>query len=149
MLYVLTCAVVDLLLFLSIRLPPRATRTNTLFPYTTLFRSAGKLTSGPLARHWPGACTATAARRMASSSVICCGHSRAQPSKKACFDSSGSSGCEATSASHASSMRSEEHTSELQSLMRLSYALFCLNKHTYTHLHTVFHSIYHDIYNHH
>src|SRR3546814_18086106 len=70
--------------FLMIRRPPRSTRTDTLFPYTTLFRSWSSRSrfSLPQSRH----------RRM--------------PRYR----------------------RSEEHTSELQSLMRISYAVFCLKK---------------------
>src|SRR3546814_9730062 len=74
-----------------IRRPPRSTRTDTLFPYTTLFRSAheaGHLARGP---------------REAESEM---------------FEKTGNS------------VRSEEHTSELQSLMRISYAVFCLKKKT-------------------
>src|SRR3546814_11833460 len=77
----------DMFFFLMIRRPPRSTRTDTLFPYTTLFRSArGSLTS--------------------------C-HGKPRP-----YEFGGQ-----TNAS-----RSEEHTSELQSLMRISYAVFCLKK---------------------
>src|SRR3546814_3919158 len=82
--------------FLMIRRPPRSTRTDTLFPYTTLFRS------GPL--------SAASPRR-----------NRARPStgrgRSARRSRRGSVGD-----------RSEEHTSELQSLMRISYAVFCLKK---------------------
>src|SRR3546814_5243506 len=76
-----------------IRRPPRSTRTDTLFPYTTLFRSAGD----------NGSSDRSPARARASlkASMRC------------------ASGCAA---------RSEEHTSELQSLMRISYAVFCLKK---------------------
>src|SRR3546814_5747122 len=90
--------------FLMIPRPPRSTRTDTLFPYTQLFRSLALLdaqvareqalraqgTSMPLVRHHEGAGDAVA-------------------------DGAGPA-------------RSEEHTSELQSLMRISYAVFCLNK---------------------
>src|SRR3546814_17809848 len=79
--------------FVMIRRPPRSTRTDPLFPYTTLFRS---MTGSPieepgyLGRIWhPPNPTET----------------RNPPSR-----------------------RSEEHTSELQSLMRISYAVFCLKK---------------------
>src|SRR3546814_2663748 len=72
-----------------IRRPPRSTRTDTLFPYTTLFRST-------CASRWARTCRTS---RAASAS---------------------------TTASDRS--RSEEHTSELQSLMRISYAVFCLKK---------------------
>src|SRR3546814_4375759 len=80
-----------------IRRPPRSTRTDTLFPYTTLFRSIVVV-----ARDHP----------MISSSV-----SRARNPTKNIELMSGVSG-----------FRSEEHTSELQSLMRISYAVFCLKK---------------------
>src|SRR3546814_5006206 len=65
-----------------IRRPPRSTRTDTLFPYTTLFRSMLEC------------------RRLWTPSTPCV----------------------------PAPIRSEEHTSELQSLMRISYAVFCLNK---------------------
>src|SRR3546814_5679240 len=78
-----------------IRRPPRATRTDTLFPDTTLFRSCG-FTDTPPHSH-----------RYAS----CCSHNRAS-----------------ARALPTPSLRSEEHTSELQSLMRISYAVFCLKK---------------------
>src|SRR3546814_2274173 len=82
-----------------IRRPPRSTRTDTLFPYTTLFRSGA---------------TPTAASR-------CCARS--------------ASSARAESWSRSiPTRRSEEHTSELQSLMRTSYAVFCLKKKTITKL---------------
>src|SRR3546814_3159008 len=76
-----------------IRRPPRSTRTDTLFPYTTLFRSPSLRPYGSGRR-----------RRTA----------RAEPRVN----------------------RSEEHTSELQSLMRISYAVFCLKKKNYEHTDT-------------
>src|SRR3546814_11189104 len=85
-----------LFFFLMILRPPRSTRTDTLFPYTTLFRSRPQ---------HPG-------------------HGRTPPSRA--FPAA----VQADSGVHAlrHSKRSEEHTSELQSLMRTSYAVFCLNK---------------------
>src|SRR3546814_10406593 len=85
----LRVTVVSTIFFLMIRRPPRSTRTDTLFPYTTLVRSFEApreavydgLTRPELVRQWMGP------------------HGR-----------------------------SEEHTSELQSLMRISYAVFCLKK---------------------
>src|SRR3546814_5863321 len=87
--------------FLMIRLPPRSTRTDTRFPYTTLFRSQDRARRpadlGPidiqfrLSRRWWFSVTRSAAYFQYVS-------------------------------------RSEEHTSELQSLMRISYAVFCLKK---------------------
>src|SRR3546814_8715751 len=81
-----------------IRRPPRSTRTDTLFPYTTLFRSF-RFAALPGAR----SCCAAFPRQRA-----CCG---------ADISPAGDIG-----------NRSEEHTSELQSLMRISYAVFCLKK---------------------
>src|SRR3546814_6042771 len=84
-----------------IRRPPRSTRTDTLFPYTTLFRSPARRASfrarGAADGRSPCRPPPTADRRVPA-------HSRG-PER-----------------------RSEEHTSELQSLMRISYAVFCLKK---------------------
>src|SRR3546814_8478316 len=85
-----------------IRRPPISTRTDTLFPYTTLFRSARPRLSRRETRH----------ARSQKSRI--CGHDQRLRSDRDCGDPSFS--------------RSEEHTSELQSLMRISYAVFCLKK---------------------
>src|SRR3546814_19378139 len=77
--------------FLMIRRPPRSTRTDTLFPYTTLFRSASCNSVDLPAPEGPTTATVSPGRI-------------------------------------SSENRSEEHTSELQSLMRISYAVFCLKK---------------------
>src|SRR3546814_5132409 len=77
--------------YLIVRLPPRSTRTDTLFPYTTLFRSPRRRSAG---------CRACRRSSAASAGIPAAGSAR----------------------------RSEEHTSELQSLMRISYAVFCLKK---------------------
>src|SRR3546814_8489595 len=93
-----------------IRRPPRSTRTDTLFPYTTLFRSpcdGFSLVSG-------SARQAARMRRRGLSSVI---GSRTLPER-----------AEKGDAPRQGRGRSEEHTSELQSLMRISYAVFCLKK---------------------
>src|SRR3546814_4232075 len=87
------------LFFLMIRRPPRSTRTDTLFPYTTLFRS--ERTAGFLVE------LAASAGLLATASPGDLGESW-MPTDA--YD------------------RSEEHTSELQSLMRISYAVFCLKK---------------------
>src|SRR3546814_8643348 len=92
-----------------IRRPPRSTRTDTLFPYTTLFRSAGLVEpTQPTARNNGMACGSWSRpaslrqrdliRRRRHDRLLELGQ------------------------------RSEEHTSELQSLMRISYAVFCLKK---------------------
>src|SRR3546814_18378495 len=84
--FLLLLFLVFVFFFLMIRRPPRSTRTDTLFPYTTLFRS-------------PTACPFTA---------WVTGSQKPVRSRRP--------------------LRSEEHTSELQSLMRISYAVFCLKK---------------------
>src|SRR3546814_14153161 len=87
---------------LMIRRPPRSTRTDTLFPYTTLFRSQtrwGVLAGGTLLALVTATLVEILSRRRA--------------------------------------YRSEEHTSELQSLMRISYAVFCLKKKQHIHPHNL------------
>src|SRR3546814_3301825 len=97
------CHVVDDVhfFFLMIRQPPRSTRTDTLFPYTTLFRSPGGAHAGAATRGW-------FARKAVTSSSSAVNGNGGSESRKV--------------------RRSEEHTSELQSLMRISYAVFCLKK---------------------
>src|SRR3546814_6185531 len=80
------------------RRPPRSTRTDTLFPYTTLFRSRRRCDSATGTR-----CPDRTPRQVAQHA-----HRAKDPAR--------------------SPWRSEEHTSELQSLMRISYAVFCLKK---------------------
>src|SRR3546814_16743953 len=86
--------------FLMIRRPPRSTRTDTLFPYTTLFRSEGDRSRS---EWWRGRGAALKPLR--------------QPF-----------GLHLPMSAAQGGNRSEEHTSELQSLMRISYAVFCLKK---------------------
>src|SRR3546814_18662508 len=86
--------------FLMIRRPPRSTRTDTLVPYTTLFRSS---------------MTLTIRARFISPTSSCPANGPNFPPVVS------QTGC----------ARSEEQTSELQSLMRISYAVFCLKKKTY------------------
>src|SRR3546814_2224721 len=82
-----------IIFFLMVRRPPRSTRTDTLFPYTTLFRSAqAPRTEGRTPRR--------------QSPPVGQADRYPRPQRR----------------------RSEEHTSELQSLMRISYAVFCLKK---------------------
>src|SRR3546814_10129081 len=90
--------------------PPRSTRTDTLFPYTTLFRSlplSVVIAEGDIRSVRVG--HADIARRRAQITLGAYQHNRG---KMACHHGG----------------RSEEHTSELQSLMRISYAVFCLKK---------------------
>src|SRR3546814_10498891 len=107
------------------RHPPRSTRTDTLFPYTTLFRSFGRSAhpdGGGARSQAPGIwghhtyLSAEGQRAGGSGNVrLGCARFTEQPDKHSPFE------C-------ALWCRSEEHTSELQSLMRISYAVFCLKK---------------------
>src|SRR3546814_10501346 len=89
------------ILFLRVRRPPRSTRTDTLFPYTTLFRSSQGRTHR---------------RKPATRALLSLGRPRTP------------GGLIHITHQHRRQERSEEHTSELQSLMRTSYAAFCLKK---------------------
>src|SRR3546814_9029356 len=101
-----------------IRRPPRSTRTDTLFPYTTLFRSRQLLAVvvvefvGLWLDHVVGLCVVTRRHLAARSGPV------------------------------STSIRSEEHTSELQSLMRISYAVFCLKKKKQHHEETITHTMH-------
>src|SRR3546814_3985367 len=97
-----------------IRLPPRSTRTDTLFPYTTLFRSVACLGD----RHEHGAATAGPARLDRDPA----------PRKDRLVEVDGER--DRGAGTNVVGHRSEEHTSELQSLMRISYAVFCLKQKT-------------------
>src|SRR3546814_1225161 len=88
-----------------IRRPPRSTRTDTLFPYTTLFRS--QLFLGRYSGVGPAVAAARAGYPDHLVDDRAYGRQRDAPFHE---------------------LRSEEHTSELQSLMRISYAVFCLKK---------------------
>src|SRR3546814_11139697 len=98
--------------FLMIRRPPRSTRTDTLFPYTTLFRSARSF------RHDAAGTSRCQTRFDPIATIVARGESRA-PSHRPAAD---------REPPDEQRRRSEEHTSELQSLMRISYAVFCLKK---------------------
>src|SRR3546814_4625785 len=116
-----------------IRRPPRSTRTATLFPYTTLFRSYFFFSSF-LASAAAGAAAAALAAAAAAASSACTDSSSIAPRGRCTEATDWSFSClSCTSATPAGSpscdkWRSEEHTSELQSLMRISYAVFCLKK---------------------
>src|SRR3546814_17226023 len=94
----------------KIRRPPRSTRTDTLFPYTTLFRSRLRR---PSKRKWKFLSVST------QDAPDHGGITRERGMVWACYMRG--INCGGTG-------RSEEHTSELQSLMRISYAVFCLKK---------------------
>src|SRR3546814_970671 len=118
-----------------VRRPPRVTRTDTLFPYTTLFRSEQarayqRYRLGARRRdRGQGAGAAVGAGRLRGRTQV--GHRRAralfagfQPLRTGAR----AGAAEAGGGVQATARRSEEHTSELQSLMRISYAVFCLKK---------------------
>src|SRR3546814_4681821 len=106
-----------------IRRPPRSTRTDTLLPYTTLFRSRRDVRTdaarASLPRLYPPPGFAAAAARTPPARQAP-GKDPAQPAARL--------GVGLRAALTAVPTRSEEHTSELQSLMRISYAVFCLKK---------------------
>src|SRR3546814_4489961 len=106
------------------RRPPRSTRTDTLFPYTTLFRSVdgdlGALEATPL--------------KIGDSVYVCTGYNDVLSIDAETghvnwrFKSGALHKVSSHGACRGVAYRSEEHTSELQSLMRISYAVFCLKK---------------------
>src|SRR3546814_3442140 len=105
---------VNLIFFLMIRRPPRSTRTDTLFPYTTLFRSSvvlGEMDHFGIEQAMVGVSLdrTVSTRALTEHPDRFFGSYEVNPNL---------------------GMRSEEHTSELQSLMRISYAVFCLKKKT-------------------
>src|SRR3546814_4649369 len=109
------------------RRPPRATRTDTLFPYTTLFRAWGFVTVRGLAAGIVVASVATASPWLGPvwSGLLLGFPTTLTASAWMLY---GHYGRDFTAATLNAAQRSEEHTSELQSLMRISYAVFCLNK---------------------
>src|SRR3546814_5441583 len=124
-----------------IRRPPRSTRTDTLFPYTTLFRSPCPPSKTQILR-WPGAGAGKFLRAVPT--FIECRDRCQRPQARSTRDDDGQGAryWQGIAASPTGSLnrvsrkpglrrwRSEEHTSELQSLMRISYAVFCLKKKT-------------------
>src|SRR3546814_4902868 len=127
------------------RRPPRSTRTYTLFPYTTLFRSTSVTTRATIFTRGGAAiatglatcahgCTDLTSRlRTAAEGAALCtrcqGHFIGIDDAVAVLVGPATHGGGAL-ADGSAVIRSEEHTSELQSLMRISYAVFCLTKNT-------------------
>src|SRR3546814_10103601 len=110
------------------RRPPRSTRTDTLFPYTTLFRSIGARRERHRADRL-AACKPGDPARLLRIAAVKFDRLRGAETR----------GEERRAAERSPrpmrDQRSEEHTSELQSLMRISYAVFCLKKKTHTNTH--------------
>src|SRR3546814_3169287 len=120
-----------------IRRPPRSTRTDTLFPYTTLFRSIGLFRQ--LGQH-----AADLVAHVVGGGIDVAGQVE--------LDADGARFLAAGRGDHPDALdagngilRSEEHTSELQSLMRISYAVFCLKKKKTTQQRIINHK--HNVYN--
>src|SRR3546814_5572574 len=111
-----------LFIFLMIRRPPRSTRTDTLFPYTTLFRSDHD--------NLPASSAPPTSAQPVRSEACGCSHTPATlaggvaPERR--FPAHGCGWWRSRRPCRRT--RSEEHTSDLQSLMRNSYAVFCLKK---------------------
>src|SRR3546814_7434129 len=112
-----------------IRRPPRSTRPDTLFPYPTLFRSE---------QFGQAVCAKTFAVVSPQVDVVGCCVTQRQLGRKAVVVALGQAGVVVViegvvaQAGNQAQARSEEHTSELQSLMRISYAVFCLKKKKHT-----------------
>src|SRR3546814_6556439 len=100
-----------------LRRPPRSTRTDTLFPYTTLFRSRVGQVHPPAPYFLPDGRRQRHPERIGSRARDRHAEGRPRIARRA-----------AHARPHRLHLRSEEHTSELQSLMRISYAVFCLKK---------------------
>src|SRR3546814_5130527 len=109
-----------------VRLPPRSTRPYTLFPYTTLFRSWTRPRPMPwncATRHCTRCARSISPRSRCASLLATLSNDATEPFAE-------------IAVKPLPDPRSEEHTSELQSLMRISYAVFCLKKKKYTTHHT-------------
>src|SRR3546814_4609021 len=102
--------------FLMIRRPPRSTRTDTLFPYTTLFRSVESNQLNAARLYARGIDIGLSYHRPLGAGVLNLSFKGSYLLDKV------------TETTPGIPERSEEHTSELQSLMRISYAVFCLKK---------------------
>src|SRR3546814_5762592 len=107
-----------------IRRPPRSTRTDTLVPYTTLFRS-GRQAGGHDRHRCVGDLGASGDRRVGGAGDGISAHPGVDHRQA---QLGGVALAQGTVPAVADQPRSEEHTSELQSLMRSSYAVFCLKK---------------------
>src|SRR3546814_3061969 len=117
-----------------IRRPPRSTRIDTLFPYTTLFRSFRRAASAfpsVISAKGKASCLVQPAIRSTGSAALWTSGGAIGAHRRFVIGTGGRAACACTnSAAVADKGRSEEHTSELQSLMRISYAVFCLKKNT-------------------
>src|SRR3546814_7356308 len=115
-----------------IRRPPRSTRTDTLFPYTTLFRSLEREwdMAWKFAKNRKAATTRTDIYQTITDDIIALLEAGTRPWSPSWSNSTGVPLRHCGTAYQGINIlvRSEEHTSELQSLMRISYAVFCLKQ---------------------
>src|SRR3546814_1862770 len=117
-----------------IRRPPRSTRTDTLFPYTTLFRSYGVDGAGRVNTDVRGKLAIMLYGNAPFGAKL-----PGYRERRRMLANAGAAGVLVIAGDAIPWARSEEHTSELQSLMRISYAVFCLNTKTNNkkpHIHT-------------
>src|SRR3546814_1534911 len=128
--------------FLMIRRPPRSTRTDTLFPYTTLFRSQGHPVRTTVSEMGPLLLARLMNLNETQEGVLNIAFRVADEDGLLLLDLEDLQALLVHCAENAADLtarygnvRSEEHTSELQSLMRNSYAVFCLKKKHTTHKH--------------
>src|SRR3546814_8239410 len=132
--FIYTC----LFVFLLIRRPPRSTRTDTLFPYTTLFRSLGRWFATHVEEERPEVLLSSPYLRAFQTAQIFREYGGAPADESICFDErlrekefgilDGLTFTGIDNIFPDQARRSEEHTSEIQSLMRNSYAVFSLKK---------------------
>src|SRR3546814_2611836 len=122
-----------------IRRPPRSTRTDTLFPYTTLFRS-NRDPKSPFHRLIRRVSDAEPGTAVVTDSAIVDAIKRNLKPPMGALSQYKQNGAESDPDAmyralvlYWTAVRSEAHTSELQSLMRISYAVFCLKKTTQKH----------------
>src|SRR3546814_2112433 len=117
-----------------IRRPPRSTRTDTLFPDTTLFRSSStpcRISTRPAGPASP----ATDLQKDGAMNSPATAMTLLKLSASSLIVATALAGCGSTNyAQRPKSARSEEHTSELQSLLRISYAVFCLKNKKYNYI---------------
>src|SRR3546814_7463597 len=112
-----------------IRRPPRSTRTDTLFPYTTLFRSRADIDVIMIAPKGPGHTVRSEYLKGGGvPSLIAVYQDASGKAKDIALSYAAANGGTKGGVIETNFRRSEEHKSELQSLMRISYAVFCLKK---------------------
>src|SRR3546814_1678934 len=115
-----------------LRRPPRSTRTDTLFPYTTLFRSGGEDFDARIIDYLADQFKNEQGIDLRQDKLALQRLKEEAEKAKIALSSSTQPEINLPFITADASGRSEEHTSELQSIMRISYAVFCLTKNTHT-----------------